>query len=308
MRHTVLILTAALLAAPFALVAQTSPSASTSFTSPAFSSSSLVPVAFSDSSLADPSADGGAAAQTMSPMRMSSGYEGPLSRIGFSAGISPLGIQLQSATNLSNHFNLRVYGNFFNYSDNFTTNGINATGKLNLKSTGASIDFYPFHSGFRISPGVLASNGNQVTGNTDVPAGTSFTLNGQTYYSANANAATGATPVVGTGVLGLNSNKPAPSITVGWGNMARGGSHWSFPVDAGVAFIGAPTVKVNLTGWACYDQAQTECTNISDPTNPIAIAIQSNLTTQVAKWTNDLNPLKTYPIVSAGIAYSFHIR
>jgi hypothetical protein len=108
--------------------------------------------------------------------------------------------------------------------------------------------------------------------------------------------------------LGLNTNKTAFTATAGWGNMARGNGHWSVPVEVGAAFIGAPTVKVNLAGWACYDQAQTECTDISNPTNPIAIAIQSNLTAQVAKWTSDMNPLKTYPIVSVGLAYSFHIR
>ena len=42
--------------------------------------------------------------------------------------------------------------------------------------------------------------------------------------------------------------------------------------------------------------------------NPIAVAIQSNLTAQEAKWTSDLNPLKTYPIVSGGVSYSFHLR
>jgi hypothetical protein len=38
------------------------------------------------------------------------------------------------------------------------------------------------------------------------------------------------------------------------------------------------------------------------------VAIQSNLTAQEAKWTSDLNPLKTYPIVSGGVSYSFHLR
>lgn len=250
----------------------------------------------------------GAAGQMAAPRAGSSQSATPFSRVGFGAGISPLGIQLQAATNLSGHFNVRGTGSFFNYSDNFTTNGINATAKLNLASAGAAVDVYPFHVGWRISPGVLFYNQNQVTATTDVTAGTSFTLNGQTYYSANANSATGATPVTGTGTLGLNTTKPAFTITTGWSNMARGNGHWSFPFEIGAAFIGAPSVKVNLTGWACYDQAQTECTNISDPTNPIAIAIQSNLTAQVAKWTSDLNPLKTYPIISGGVAYSFHVR
>jgi len=289
MNRSALVLSLALLAAPVALTAQ----------SPTYSSSLVAP---------EPTPDGGAG-QRPAPYLTSTGSSArPLSRIGFGAGISPLGIQLQAATNLGGHFNLRGTGNFFNYSDNFATNGINATAKLNLASAGAAVDVYPFHVGWRISPGVLFYNQNQVTAATNVAAGTSFTLNGTTYYSANANSATGATPVTGAATLGLNTTKPAFTITTGWSNMARGNGHWSFPFEIGAAFIGAPSVNVNLTGWACYDQAQTECTNISDPNNPIAVAIQSNLTAQVAKWTSDINPLKTYPIVSGGVAYSFHVR
>jgi hypothetical protein len=50
------------------------------------------------------------------------------------------------------------------------------------------------------------------------------------------------------------------------------------------------------------------CTNLSDATNPISVAIQNNLSAQIAKWTSDLNPLKTYPILSLGLAYSFSVR
>jgi hypothetical protein len=289
MKRTTLFLAAAMLAAPAILTAQ----------SPSFSSSLVA---------AEPVSDGGAGQASAQYLTSTGTSARPLSRIGFGAGISPLGIQLQAATNLSNHFNLRGTGNFFNYSDNFTTNGINATAKLNLASAGVSVDVYPFHVGWRISPGVLFYNQNQVTAATNVAAGTSFTLNGATYYSANTNSITGATPVTGTGILGLNTTKPAFTITTGWGNIVPRDRHWSFPFEIGAAFIGAPSVNVNLTGWACYDQAQTECTNISDPTNPIAQAIQSNLTAQEAKSVSDLNPLKTYPIVSGGVAYSFHIR
>jgi len=232
----------------------------------------------------------------------------PLSQVALGAGVSPLGIQMQIATNLGRHFNLRGTGNVFNYSTNFTSNGINATAKLNLASAETSLNFYPFRLGFRLSPGVLFYNQNQLTASTSVPGGTSFTLNGTTYYSASANSATGATPVNGNAALGLNTTKPAFTITAGWGNMIPRTHHWSFPFEAGVAVIGAPTVNVNLGGWACYDQAQTECTNIASTTNPIAIAIQSNLTSQVAKWTSDLKPLNTFPIISTGVAYSFHIR
>ena len=307
MKRTVLILTAALLAAPLALLAQGGFPSSFNPLNASSSQMSLIAI--------DPLSNGGVgdggASQAASPMGRSvrgGGYEGPFTRVAVGAGISPLGIDLQAATNISGHLGLRGTGSFFNYTTNFTSNGISAVGKLSLASARLSADVYPFRAGFRISPGILLDNQNQVTGTANVPAGTSFTLNGDTYYSANANAATGATPIVGGGVLGLNTHNPAFAITGGWGNLARGSGHWTVPVEAGVAFIGAPTVKVNLSGWACYDQAQTECTDISNPADPIAVAVQSNLTAQVAKWTSDLNPLKTYPIVSVGLAYNFRIR
>jgi hypothetical protein len=288
MKRAALLLTAALLVAPATLVAQSSQ----------FQSSS---------SFVTPEADPGDGAGQVTPNApRGSSPSSSFTRIGFGVGVSTLGVRLQVATNLGNHFALRGSGNIFGYSDNFTSNGIAATAKLNFDSAGVTVDYFPFRFPFRLSPGLLFYNGNQLTANTDVAAGTSFTLNGTTYYSANANSVTGAVPVIGTATLGLNTTKPAFTITTGLGNMVPRKGHWSFPFEIGVAFIGAPSVKVNLGGWACYDYAQTQCSNLSDASNPIAVAIQNNLNIQEAKWTSDLNPLKTYPIVSGGVSYSFH--
>jgi hypothetical protein len=233
----------------------------------------------------------------------------PFSRIAIGASFVTLGPGVQVTTNVNRHLNLRATGNAFYYSTNFTTSGFNANAKLNMVSAGVSADIYPFHSGFRVSPGLLAVNNNKVTGNSLVAAGTSFTLNGDTYYSANVNAATGATPLTANGLLGLNTTKPAFTVTGGWGNtIPRNGGHWSFPAEVGVALTGAPSVNATLTGWACADQAQTECTNVASTTDPNALQIQSDLAAQIAKWKHDLNPLETYPIVSFGVAYSFPVR
>lgn len=271
----------------------------------------LTAQSFSSSSnlvAADPSPDG-AAAEAYSPLSNAAVPASPFSRIAFGGGVSPLGIQIQAATNISGHFNVRGTGNIFKYSTNFTTNGITANANLNLTSAGVALDIYPFRAGFRISPGVLFNNGNQLTASSAIAGGTSFTLNNQTFYSANANAASGATPVSGGATLGLNTTKPAFTITGGWGNMIpRKGGHWSFPFEIGVALIGAPSLTANLTGTVCYDQAQTECANLSSTTNPISVQVQSDLQAQIATWKSDLNPLKTYPIVSGGVAYSFRIR
>jgi len=66
-----------------------------------------------------------------------------------------------------------------------------------------------------------------------------------------------------------------------------------------------PSLNVNLTGWACLDQAQTECSDVTSTSNPIGQAVQSNLSAQVSKWRKDLNPLQVYPIMSFGISYAF---
>jgi hypothetical protein len=289
MKQTALFLVVACVAAPLALIAQSSVS------SPAFVSA--------DSS-SNESGAGIARSSVINPMVRTE----PFSRMAIGTGASPMGVRLQVATNLNDHLNLRTYGSMFDYTLNFTTSGIDSTAKLSLASAGAALDLYPFHAGFRISPGALFYNQNRFNASANVAGGTSFTLNNQTFYSANTNSATGATPVTGNALLNLHTSRPAFTITTGWGNMIpREGSHWSFPFEIGAAFIGDPALNVNLGGWVCADQAQTQCASLQS-TNPIAVSAQSNLQTQVAKWNNDLSPLKTYPIISGGIAYSFRIR
>lgn len=230
----------------------------------------------------------------------------PFSRYAIGGVVSPLGPGVQVTAYVNRHLNLRAVGNGFSYNTNFSTNGFNANAKLNLASAGISGDIYPFRSGFRISPGVLFVNNNKLTATSTVAGGTSFTLNGDTFYSANANTTTGATPLNADASLNLHTTRPSFTITAGWGNtIPRKGGHWSFPFEIGAAFIGSPTLNANLTGWACADQAQTECTDVASTTDPIALQIQGDLTAQLAKWNSDLNPLKEYPILSFGVAYSF---
>jgi len=258
------------------------------------SSSSLKMI---DSSAAE--GGGGAGIHSMKTLPPKSRSSKPFSAIAFGGGVSPLGVNMQMATNLSRHANLRGTGNIFNYNlNNFTTNGFTATGKLNLTSASTAIDFYPFaNHGFRISPGALLYNQNAASAAFSVAPGQSFTLNNTTYYSSATN------PVMGRGDLGLHPQKTAFTATTGWGNMIpRRGSHWSLPVEIGAAFTGSPTLKLNLTGFAC-DSTGAICTNVGTDPN-----IQANLQAQVAKYQKDLNPLKTYPIVSFGLAYSFTTR
>jgi hypothetical protein len=232
--------------------------------------------------------------------------DGPLSRIAIGGGVSPLGIGASLTTNLNSHLNLRAAGSFLNLSVPFNTNGFDVNASLKLASARTSLDIYPFRSGFRISPGLMFYNQNRLTASSTIAGGTSFNLNHDTFYSANANRATGATPVNGTALLGFHATRPAFTLTTGWGNTIPRNGHWSFPLEVGVAFVGAPALDVKLAGWACDDQAQTQCANLSSTTNPIALQVQHDLHVEVNKWTQNLDPLKFYPIISGGVAYSFH--
>jgi hypothetical protein len=280
MKRTALFLTLSMLAAPLVLLAESS--------------------SYSTSNAIEESASSGSFVKPASPIKAPATYIKPLSRVAFGVGFSPLGINVQAATNLNRYLNLRASGNAFNYNvNNISTNGFNVDAKLNLASAGASLDLYPFPShGFRISPGVLFYNHNSADATYSVQGGTTFMLNGVPFYTSTSD------PVKGVGSLSLHTQNPTFTVTTGWGNMIpRRGGHWSFPLEVGVAFIGSPTLDIALnSGQVCNTLGQF-CVDVA--TDQI---VQSNLKLQVAKYEKDLDPLKTYPIVSFGVAYSFKIR
>jgi hypothetical protein len=202
---------------------------------------------------------------------------------------------------VNRHLNLRGTGNVFNYTVNdISTNGFNVNGKANFATAGASLDYYPFPvHGFRLSPGVIFYNENEITASGIVAGGTKVTLNDQDYLS---NA---GTPLSVNGKLGLNARQQAFTASVGWGNMIpRKGGHWSFPFELGGVFTGVPTLKMNLTGLACPSSNGFTCSSpyVDMGTNTTA---QNNLNAQIDKYRNDLDPLKVYPIFSFGASYAF---
>lgn len=224
------------------------------------------------------------------------------SRLGFSAGISPLGINLQGAVNANRFINIRGVGNVFSYSlNNISVSGFNINGNVKLATAGVSVDVYPWpNHGFRVSPGALFYNQNGANVTMLATGGTSFTLNSYTYYSSPSN------PVTGTGGLNLHTRNPAPTVTVGWGNLIpRKGGRWSVPFEVGAAMTGDPQPAIAFTGGqVCADpQGTVNCQNVVGNTS-----LNSNLQAQLVKYQNDLQPLRFYPVLSVGVGYSFPIR
>jgi hypothetical protein len=292
LKNTALFLTLILLAAPAVLLAQNQP-----FT---FGASPFSMLAAGQNS---------GASQPVSPLR--SVGPTPFSRLALSGGIGAGGINMQAAVEANRYLNIRGIGNYFKYSVNNITidssggsNGINVSGNLNLATAGVSLDFYPFpNHGFRLSPGAVFYNQNNISATGVSSPGSSFTLDSQKYYSDTVD------PLNVSASLGFNTREQAFSMTTGWGNMiSRKGGHWSFPFELGAIFTGVPTLNINLTGNACQTLADAQtngasCVNMA--TDPTA---QANLNGQIAKYKNDLNPLQVYPIFSFGVGYNFRIR
>ncbi|WP_058185624.1 hypothetical protein [Terracidiphilus gabretensis] len=231
---------------------------------------------------------------------------GPLSRVGIGADISPLGIGIKGAVILTRTIDARVMGNFLSFTTpNFDVDGTKATGTLRLASLQTAVDFYPRNSIWRLSAGALLWNGNQISAKGIEQPGTSFTLDGQTYYSSNSD------PVGGSGVVGLHTNEPAFTASFGFGRFVpRSGRHWSFPSEFGVVFMGAPSLNINVSGTACLTAAETPatCSDVGDTTNPVGAAFQQSLQSAVARWRRSLSEATIYPIFSYGVVYSFTVR
>lgn len=97
----------------------------------------------------------------------------------------------------------------------------------------ATLDWFPFHGAFHLSPGLLVYNGNQVKATAAVPGNQTFTLGGANYASDPSD------PVHGSGRLEFN--KAAPMVLVGWGNLIpRSGRRFSIPLNWALCSAGRP--------------------------------------------------------------------
>ena len=268
---------------------------------------SLPALAGLDHGSAPPSASAGGETKRVEPFPTNI-YQGPWSRVSLGADVSPLGVGIKGATVLNTFMDLRVDGNFFHYdTGRFEIDGVNVDGQLHLSSAAAKVDIYPWLSVWRLSAGLMFYNANHLDAATRIADGNSFTLDGKTFYSASANTATGATPVTGSGVLGLHRHRPAFVLSGGFGKfIPRSERHWSFPAEFGIVFMGAPTIETNLTGWVCTDKAQTQCGSLADPSNPATTRFNDALQSSLTRWRHDVSSFTLYPVFSYSVMYSFN--
>ena len=166
-------------------------------------------------------------------------------------------------------------------------------GQLNLKTFEAHYDFFPRAGSFHISPGVLTFIGDPMSATASVPGGSYFTIGGQSYESSPSD------PVKGSAKFDFNP--AAPVITVGWGNLVsrREGKHLAVPFELGIAFQGAPSSTLALSGSVC-SQVGVNCRSIASDST-----VQSKVLSEETSLNSKMSAYKYYPILSLGIGFKF---
>src|SRR4051812_12011263 len=217
--------------------------------------------------------------------------------------ISSLGTQFQLATNLNSHMDVRLGFNSLVWKRWITYRGFTAPANLNLISSSTTIDIYPSPKrGFRLSPGILVHN--SVAGSSSIQIGPSgsgqFTLNGNTYYSTSTPIAdlNPFTPAPGPEppkiIEQLHLSNPAFTMTTGWNNVIprMKATGWTFPFEAGVAFLGSPSVN---TAWVQGRICDAQFENCHDAASDAQF--RSDVKAHFSTYTSRLNISKTYPII-----------
>ena len=224
---------------------------------------------------------------------------GAFSLGGVGLAVSTLGIGGEFGTNVTPRLDLRAFGNYTRLTHDFSQSGFGIALDIGMANAGVKLDYYPPLSRFfplRISPGVLFANSNHISASLHARHGATFTLNNVDYLSSDAN------PVYGSGRLSLGGR--GLMLTAGFGHfVSRRRNGFSFPFEAGVAFISTPVAEFNLAGLVCSTSDPTFCRPAADFPD-----FYLNLAEQVVTWNHRVAPFSIYPILQGGVAYSFSFR
>jgi hypothetical protein len=201
-----------------------------------------------------------------------------------------LGAGAELATPLARSFNLRAGVNYARFNSPFQLDGIHYNTGADYRSAQMTLDWFPRHGGFHISTGAIYFH-NGLFGTASVPAARPFTLDDVNYINS-------VDDPVGGNASFIYQKHFAPVLLVGFTNIIpRDRSRFNIPFEVGLAYTGAPTLNVNLSGTACTVQG---CFNAA--TDP---GTQHNLQNELKDVSAQVGLAVAYPIISFGLAYRF---
>jgi hypothetical protein len=183
-----------------------------------------------------------------------------------------LGAGLEVAKGFTPNFGVRAGFNYFTYGYDATESDVSYDLELELKNFAILADWHPFEGAFRLSGGILI-NGNGLTGQAKPTA--PVAIGNADYDLTSVN-------------LDISYNSVAPYFGLGWDTTFGDADNWGFAFDLGLIYSGSPDAGLNVSG--------------PDQNDPL---LADDLNRERQELQNDLDTLKWWPVVSAGLVYQF---
>ena len=193
-----------------------------------------------------------------------------------------LGVGAEAGVEIHERIKFRValQGLTFELSDKKLTE-IDYNMDFNVLTAGGMVDVHPFAGAFRLTAGLFYNNNNlDLTG--VLSPGTEIRIGDETFDSDD----------VGALDAGVDFNKTAPYVGLGWGTNAGSDRRFFFSLDLGAMYQGAPDVSLSA--------------DIPDTTPPeIRDEIIAQLRNEEREIEDDLSWFQWYPVVMLGFVYRF---
>ena len=195
------------------------------------------------------------------------------------AGTTGLGLHL--VVPMERNLNGRFGANYFKHDFEKRSGLVDYKLDGKLATFDVLFDWYVVpQSTFRLTGG-LVYNGTRFKA-TGVPgADGKFTFNGTTYSTSDIGILKGD----------VTFRRAAPYLGIGWGNALTSNGRLSFNADIGAIFQGK--ARVNLIPLGCTTS------------NAVCGKLATDVAAEELKLGEDVSDFKVYPVLRAGIAYSF---
>lgn len=188
-------------------------------------------------------------------------------QIGVAVHGGSLGVGADLGYSVHPRVTLRAGGNFFPFNLDITASDIEYTFDFPSPQLTAAVDLF-LVGNLRFSGGAVYSPNSFAISATP----TTLTEIGIVSYTpAQIGSLTGS----------FVTNKLAPFVSLGWGNIAT--SKVGFFFDLGVSFTGSPSVELATTG---------------------GVVSQLDLTEEAAQFEDDISVFKYYPIATLGLSFA----
>ena len=196
-------------------------------------------------------------------------------QVAIGGSIGTTGATVEAQVKVLPGLQLRGGYNYFQYEADDTYDDIAYEGDLDLNTLGAFLDFHPFGNSFMITGGAYFGE-------------KSLNLTGTPTSNVEVGSQTFTPQQVGTLRMQADLEDTAPFIGLGWDNTFEN-TGIGFKFIAGAMFTGSPQVNLTASGG----------TLSNDPN------FQTQLAQEEQNLQDDVDDYEVYPVVQAGLTFSF---